>query len=153
MSIDSIASELGGLFVALSAVWLLSRFTNKRGPPNLPLTTATNPVIVSTAKSTVASERLQRLVESGAITQDEFAVLSSSCAQAHGDNARLSILQNGPNKIQDIKALRTQFKLGLREAKDIVDSLPQTFVCPMPRAKAVAISQQLQSTGMTTHIS
>jgi len=148
MTIDSIASSALGVSVALLGSWALSRRNATKGAPSLPLTTATNPAILAVNKP----GRLEQLVESGALTQDEYTTLTGSRAHPNGDSARLSILHSGPNKIQDIKALRTSFKLGLREAKDIVDNLPQTFVAPMPYAQASAIAQQLQSAGMTTHI-
>jgi len=148
MTTDSIVSVALGISVALLVRWAITRTRAKDSTPSLPLTTATNPAILATGQS----ERLQRLVDSGALTDDEYTVLTGSPARHDGDNARLSILHSGPNKIQDIKALRASFKLRLRDAKDIVDNLPQTFVAPMPHAKAQAIALQLQSSGMTTHI-
>jgi ribosomal protein L7/L12 len=153
MTTDSIVSIALGISVAVLVRWAMTRTKTRDAAPNLPLTTATNPAILAAGPtSTGQSERLQQLVESGALTHDEYTVLTGSSAHPDGDSARLSILHNGPNKIQDIKALRASFKLGLREAKDIVDNLPQTFVAPMPYARAQAIALQLQSAGMTTHI-
>ncbi len=157
MTTDSFVSFVIGVATA----FLVGRAINqptKDGSLALPFTTATNPALLDTAINLHGNEgmsrvqRLQQLAQSGAITHDEYSALTSSTEDSEASLARLSILHGGPNKIKDIKALRSSFKLGLREAKDIVDNLPQTFLIPMPYTKAANISLQLQSTGMTTHI-
>jgi ribosomal protein L7/L12 len=109
-------------------------------------------VVLAVAHSAAPAERLRLLVESGALTHDEYTSLTGVPAPPGRETSRLSILQGGPNKIQDIKVIRSVFRVGLRDAKAIVDNLPQTFVAPMPYTRATEIAQRFQSAGMTTCI-
>jgi len=161
---------VGDLIVAVAAVflsmaWAFTIGRKRRGRPedalpSLPHTTATNPIVLAETHpmgdhelaSIARSQRWQQLVQSGALTQAEYTVLTTTLTFPTDESVRLSILRSGSNKIQDIKVIRTLFKLSLRDAKDIVDNLPQTFVTPMAYAEAQDIAQRLQATGMTTHI-
>ncbi len=53
----------------------------------------------------------------------------------------------GANKIQVIKELRTLTSLGLKEAKDLVDSAPKPVKAGVPKEEAQTIKQKLEAVG------
>ncbi len=53
----------------------------------------------------------------------------------------------GPNKIQVIKELRTVTTLGLKEAKDLVDSAPKPVKNGASKEEAEAIKKKLEAVG------
>lgn len=53
----------------------------------------------------------------------------------------------GPNKIQVIKELRVVTTLGLKEAKDLVDSAPKPVKNGASREEANSIKQKLEAVG------
>lgn len=53
----------------------------------------------------------------------------------------------GANKIQVIKELRTVTTLGLKEAKDLVDSAPKTVKTGATKEEAQAIKEKLEAAG------
>jgi len=152
MAMDYIPAILIGAATGAIVARSLSRGARNGPAAGLRITTPTNPAVVG-ATSPEPWERLTLLLQSGALTRSEYSLLRSVDPGPAVDTvASLSILRGGPNKIKDIKVLRESFKLDLRDAKAIVDNLPQTFISPMPYAEAVRIAQQLRSTGMTTNI-
>jgi len=58
----------------------------------------------------------------------------------------------GPNKIQVIKAVREVTTLGLREAKDLVESAPVAVKEGIPKAEAEAVKRAFDGTGATVEI-
>ncbi|MGD1875781.1 MAG: 50S ribosomal protein L7/L12 [Mastigocoleus sp.] len=50
-------------------------------------------------------------------------------------------------KIEVLKAIRNLTSLGLKEAKEIVDSVPKTIFSGIPRNEAEDIKKQLESVG------
>lgn len=58
----------------------------------------------------------------------------------------------GPNKIQVIKAVREVTTLGLREAKDLVESAPVAVKEGIPKAEAEAVKRAFEGTGATVEI-
>lgn len=58
----------------------------------------------------------------------------------------------GANKIQVIKAVREATGLGLKEAKEIVDSAPSTVKEAMPTADAEALKEALTAAGATVEL-
>jgi large subunit ribosomal protein L7/L12 len=58
----------------------------------------------------------------------------------------------GANKIQVIKVVRAITSLGLKEAKDFVDSAPKTVKEAIPKAEADDIVKQLQEVGAVCEI-
>ena len=59
----------------------------------------------------------------------------------------------GPKKIQVIKAVRQVSSLGLKEAKDLVDSAPSTVIEGVPRASAEEIKAKLEAEGAVVELS
>jgi large subunit ribosomal protein L7/L12 len=53
----------------------------------------------------------------------------------------------GANKIQVIKELRAMTSLGLKEAKDLVDSAPKPVKSGVAKEEAQAIKEKLESVG------
>ncbi len=53
----------------------------------------------------------------------------------------------GANKIQVIKEIRAVTNLGLKEAKDLVDSAPKPIKAGVPKDEANTIKQKLEAVG------
>jgi large subunit ribosomal protein L7/L12 len=58
----------------------------------------------------------------------------------------------GENKINVIKAVREITSLGLREAKELVDSAPKTVKEGLPQEEAAAIKKKLEDAGATVEV-
>ena len=59
----------------------------------------------------------------------------------------------GDKKIQVIKVVRAITSLGLKEAKDLVDSAPKPVKEGVPREEADSIKSQLEEAGATVEVS
>jgi len=62
------------------------------------------------------------------------------------------IKEAGPNKINVIKAVREVTTLGLKEAKDLVESAPVTVKEGIAKAEAEAVKTKLTEAGATVEI-
>jgi large subunit ribosomal protein L7/L12 len=58
----------------------------------------------------------------------------------------------GPNKIQVIKAVRELTSLGLKEAKDLVDSAPKAVKQAVSKDEAAAAKAKLEESGATVEV-
>jgi large subunit ribosomal protein L7/L12 len=58
----------------------------------------------------------------------------------------------GAKKIQVIKVVRELTSLGLKEAKDLVDSAPSTVKDGVPKAEAQAMKAKLEEQGATVEL-
>jgi len=58
----------------------------------------------------------------------------------------------GANKISVIRAVREMTTLGLKEAKDFVESAPQTVKEGISKEEATAVKQKLEAAGATVEI-
>ena len=58
----------------------------------------------------------------------------------------------GPKKIQVIKTVRQVTSLGLKEAKDLVDSAPSTVIETVPKETAEEIKAKLETAGAIIEI-
>ena len=58
----------------------------------------------------------------------------------------------GPNKIQVVKAVKEATGLGLKEAKQIVDSAPKTIKEAVPTADTEARKAKIEETGATVEL-
>ena len=58
----------------------------------------------------------------------------------------------GENKVAAIKAVRAITSLGLKEAKDMVESAPATMKEAAPKAEAEEIKKQLEEAGCTVEL-
>lgn len=58
----------------------------------------------------------------------------------------------GEKKIQTIKVVRAITKLGLKEAKDLVDGAPNPVVQGVPKEEAESVKKQIEEAGATVEI-
>ncbi|MCF7913477.1 MAG: 50S ribosomal protein L7/L12 [Candidatus Cloacimonetes bacterium] len=91
--------------------------------------TATAPVAVAAPGAAVAGEAAEE--------QTEFDVILTS---------------SGAKKIQVIKAVRSITKLGLKEAKELVDNAPNPIVEGVPKEEAETVKKQLEEAGGSVEV-
>jgi len=92
---------------------------------------------VSAAVSAVAAAPVAEAVAPAAEEQTEFTV---------------TLKDIGANKISVIKAVRELTTLGLKEAKDLVESAPATVKEGINKEEATTIKQKLEAAGATAEI-
>jgi large subunit ribosomal protein L7/L12 len=76
----------------------------------------------------------------------------SSAAQEQKTEFNVILTNAGNNKIQVIKVVREITGLGLKEAKDFVESLPKVVKENIPKEQAEEIKKKLEATGATVEI-
>lgn len=86
-----------------------------------------------------------------------FAALAVGCSsQKHSqpDPAAFDvvIMAVGHSKILAIKGVREVTGLGLKDAKDLVESVPVAVRKDLPKAEAEDIAQKLRGSGMTLEV-
>ena len=64
----------------------------------------------------------------------------------------MTLTDVGAKKINVIKAVREVTSLGLKEAKDLVESAPKAIKEAIPKAEAEAIKKKFEGVGATTEI-
>ena len=100
--------------------------------------------------------------------EDEFGVTAAApvavaAAPAAGDVAaapaeeektefEVRIVEIGPNKINVIKAVREVTSLGLREAKELVESAPAAVREDAPKDEADSIKSKLEEAGAVVEV-
>ena len=100
--------------------------------------------------------------------EDEFGVTAAApvapaAAPAGGDASaapaeeektefEVHIREIGPNKINVIKAVREVTSLGLREAKELVESAPAAVKDSVPRDEADSVKTKLEEAGAVVEI-
>ena len=100
--------------------------------------------------------------------EDEFGVTAAApvavaAAPAGGDapaaaaeeeqtEFEVQIREIGPNKINVIKAVREVTSLGLREAKDLVESAPAAVKEAVPRDEADSVKAKLEEAGAVVEV-
>ena len=99
--------------------------------------------------------------EWGVTAAAPVAVAAPGAAPAGGDGAAAAeektefdvVLSGaGDKKIQVIKVVRSVTGLGLKEAKDLVESAPQPVKEGIPQEEAEAIKTQLEEAGATVEV-
>jgi large subunit ribosomal protein L7/L12 len=73
-------------------------------------------------------------------------------AEAEKDEFDVVLAGFGENKVGAIKAVRAITGLGLKEAKDMVESAPATLKEAAPKAEAEEIKKQLEDAGCTVEL-
>jgi large subunit ribosomal protein L7/L12 len=75
-------------------------------------------------------------------------------AEAAEEQSAFDVVLNGPGdrKIEVIKVVRAITGLGLKEAKDLVDSAPNAVKEGVPREEADAVLAQLQEAGASAEV-
>jgi large subunit ribosomal protein L7/L12 len=66
---------------------------------------------------------------------------------------KVSIVDVGAEKIQVIKAVREITNLGLKEAKELVESLPAVVGDELPKDEANALKEKLEAQGAKVELS
>ena len=99
--------------------------------------------------------------------EDEFGVTAAApvavaAAPAGGDapaaveeektEFEVHIREIGPNKINVIKAVREVTSLGLREAKELVESAPAAVKESVPRDEADSVKEKLEEAGAVVEV-
>ena len=100
--------------------------------------------------------------------EDEFGVTAAApmavaAAPAGGDSPaaaaeeektefEVHIREIGPNKINVIKAVREVTSLGLREAKELVESAPAAVKESVPREEADSVKSKLEEAGAVVEV-
>jgi large subunit ribosomal protein L7/L12 len=69
------------------------------------------------------------------------------------DYFKVSIVEVGPEKIQVIKTVREITSLGLKEAKELVESLPAVVGEELPKDEANAVKEKLEAQGAKVELS
>jgi large subunit ribosomal protein L7/L12 len=100
--------------------------------------------------------------EWGVTAAAPVAVAAPGVASAGGDGAAAAeeeqtafdvvLTGAGDKKIQVIKVVRAITSLGLKEAKDLVDSAPKPVKESVPREEADSIKAQLEEAGATVEV-
>jgi large subunit ribosomal protein L7/L12 len=85
---------------------------------------------------------------SGAVFQAPVQAPSAPAEEIAPQKVSVILVDSGANKINVIKALRTiNPNLGLKEAKDIVDNVPQTIKENIDRSEAEKIKEKIEKAG------
>ena len=82
------------------------------------------------------------------------AVAAPAGAEAVEEQTEFEVVlkEVGPKKINVIKAVREVTSLGLKEAKDVVDSAPKTVKEGITKAEAAEIKAKFEEQGATVEI-
>ena len=82
------------------------------------------------------------------------APAAAEAAPAEEEKAAFDVILAvvGDKKIQVIKAVREVTSLGLKEAKDLVESAPQPVKTGIPKEEADALKAKLEAEGATVEI-
>lgn len=77
---------------------------------------------------------------------------AGGAAEEEKDEFDVVLVSFGENKVAAIKAVRAITSLGLKEAKDMVESAPATMKEAAPKAEAEEIKKQLEEAGCTVEL-
>ncbi len=124
ISIDELVDVIGGL-TALELADLAKKLEEKFGVQ--PVMAAAGPVVATSAEQAAAP----------AEEKTTFDVILTGF---------------GANKIQVIKEVRAITNLGLKEAKDLVESLPKPLKEKVSKEEAEEIKKKLEAAGATVEI-
>jgi|SRR3989344_3998489 len=72
---------------------------------------------------------------------------SSGPAEEEKSTASVELTDSGANKIAIIKVIKEVLGLGLKEAKDLVDTAPSTLKLDMKKEEATAFKKQIEEAG------
>jgi len=85
-------------------------------------------------------------------TASAEAVAAAPAAAEEKTEFSVILKEIGANKISVIRAVRELTTLGLKEAKDFVESAPQTVKEGISQEEATAVKQKLEAAGATVEI-
>jgi large subunit ribosomal protein L7/L12 len=90
----------------------------------------------------------------GFAPQMATAASPTHAQETHAEKTEFTVVLTnaGNNKIQVIKVIREIIGLGLKEAKDFVESLPKPVKENIPKEQAEEIKKKLESAGATVEL-
>ncbi|AEC17391.1 50S ribosomal protein L7/L12 [Gallibacterium anatis] len=111
----------------------------------------------------IAEKSVMEIVELISAMEEKFGVSAAAAAvavAAGGDAAAAEektefdvvLAEAGANKVAVIKAVRSATGLGLKEAKDLVESAPATLKEGLAKAEAEALKKDLEEAGAKVEI-
>ena len=82
------------------------------------------------------------------------AVAAAAPAEAVAEQTEFDVILTGigSKKIQVIKAVRAITKLGLKEAKEVVDTFPKPVVEKVSKEEAESVKKQLEDAGASVEV-
>ncbi len=82
------------------------------------------------------------------------AVAAAAPAEAAAEQTEFDVILTGigSKKIQVIKAVRGITKLGLKEAKEVVDTFPKPVVEKVSKEEAESVKKQLEDAGASVEV-
>jgi large subunit ribosomal protein L7/L12 len=106
------------------------------------------------------SERIKALEEEFGVSATAVAAAAPAAAGAEGaegaeeESSTVDVVLTAPGdkKIHVIKEVRALTSLGLKEAKDLVDSAPKPVLERVPKEQAEAAKEKLEAAGATVTI-
>jgi len=128
---------------------------------------AKKPVAIDEVMAAIKNMTVLELSELVKALQTEFGVSApapvavtaapaeaAAPAPAAEEKTEFSVIlkEIGANKISVIRAVRELTTLGLKEAKDFVESAPQTVKEGISKEEATAVKQKLEAAGATVEI-
>ena len=87
-----------------------------------------------------------------ATLQGVAATAEAAAAEEQQTEFTVSLQEIGPNKINVIKAVREVTGLGLKEAKEVVDSAPKAVKEKISKDEADALKAKLEEAGATVNV-
>lgn len=110
----------------------------------------------------VAEKTVLELVELISAFEEKFNVSAAAVAVAAAPGAAAAVEEQtefnvvltgaGSNKVGVIKAVREVTGLGLKEAKDLVESAPAVVKEGLPKADAEALKKKIEEAGGTAEL-
>lgn len=110
----------------------------------------------------IASKSVSEIVELIAAMEEKFGVSAAAAAvavaagpaEAAEEKTEFDVVLAGAgaNKVAVIKAVRGATGLGLKEAKDLVESAPATLKEAVSKAEAEALKKELEEAGAQVEI-
>ena len=127
---------------------------------------AKKPTAIDDIMATIKNMTVLELSELVKALETEFGVSASApmaaaaaapaeaAAPAAEEKTEFNVIlkEIGANKISVIRAVRELTTLGLKEAKDFVESAPQTVKEGVSKDEATAVKQKLEAAGATAEI-
>jgi large subunit ribosomal protein L7/L12 len=80
------------------------------------------------------------------------AAAAPAAAEEEQTEFTVTLVSAGANKINVLKEVRTITGLGLKEAKDLVDSAPKTIKDGVKKEEAVELKKKLEELGATVEV-
>ncbi len=108
----------------------------------------------------IASKSVTEIVELISAMEEKFGVSAAAAAVVAGPAEAVEektefdvVLKSaGANKVAAIKAVRGATGLGLKEAKDVVESAPATLKEGVSKEEAEALKKQLEEAGAEVEV-